>query len=266
MENLNEISVSMTALPNIPLIAANDDLPNIILDSLKTANLSLKNRDVLVIAQKIVSKAEGRTVALDTVTPSLKACALAVVLNKDPRLVELILSESSEVIRCTKGDKVNGKEGLLIVRHRLGYVLANAGVDQSNVSHETKPHALLLPKDPDRSCENIRSKLKASTGVDTAVIINDSHGRAWREGIVGVALGVAGIPALLDLRGNPDLFKRKLKATQVGFADELSAAASLIMGQADEGKPVIHMRGISYQQRNASVKELLRPKDLELFL
>jgi coenzyme F420-0:L-glutamate ligase/coenzyme F420-1:gamma-L-glutamate ligase len=214
--------------------------------------------DVLVLAQKVVSKAEGRLVTLTDVTPSARAHELAAVTKKDARFVEVVLSETKEVLRA--------QANTLIVEHRLGFVCANAGVDRSNVGPaEAGERLLLLPRDPDESCARLRRELCAATGADVGVIINDSHGRAWRQGTVGVALGSAGLPALLDLRGKPDLFDYALQITQVGLADELAAAASALMGQADEGRPIIHLRGVPYPFREGNAQELIRPKALDLF-
>ncbi len=253
-------TLTLTALPNIPLIQPGDDLCALILKSLADAGLQLQTDDVIVLAQKIVSKAEGRLVRLADVTPSARALELAPQLQKDPRHVEVILRESKEIVRM--------RPGVIVVEHRLGYVCANAGVDHSNVA----PHAipaddtlLMLPLDPDRSCAELRDQLYEATGVRVGVIVNDSHGRAWRTGTVGIALGVAGVPALLDLRGTPDLFEYPLQVTQVGLADELAAAASLLMGQAAEGRPVIHIRGTPYPLRDGNAQELIRAKDMDLF-
>ena len=220
----------------------------------------MQTGDVLILAQKIVSKAEGRLVHLSSVSPSARALELADELGKDPRQVEVILSETKEIVRM--------RAGVIVVEHRLGYVCANAGVDRSNVA----PHGaggddwlLMLPEHPDRSCAELRDKLRAATGATVGVIVNDSHGRAWRSGTVGVALGAAGVPGLLDLRGTPDLFDTPLQITQVGFADELAAAASLLMGQAAEGRPIILARGVPYALRDGDAQELIRPKEMDLF-
>jgi coenzyme F420-0:L-glutamate ligase/coenzyme F420-1:gamma-L-glutamate ligase len=248
-------SLVLTPLRGIPMIEAGDDLAAIILSALRACDRSLAVGDVLVLAQKIVSKAEGRLVDLRTVTPSAWAVTLAKATEKDARVVELILSESTDVLRH--------RPGALIVAHRLGMVLANAGIDQSNVGGAE--HALLLPLDPDRSCAEIRRKLAAATGVDVAVMIIDSLGRAWRNGTIGTAIGVSGLPGLLDLRGKPDLFGRVLETTEVGLADELAAAASLVMGQADEGRPVVLARGVGYARPDGSAQELIRPREKDLF-
>jgi coenzyme F420-0:L-glutamate ligase/coenzyme F420-1:gamma-L-glutamate ligase len=250
--------LSLTALAGIPLVSAGDDLAEITLGGLKASGQELAAGDVVVLAQKVVSKAEGRLVALSTVTPSPRARELATVTAKDPRLVELILSESQEVLRA--------RPGVIVVVHRLGFVLANAGIDQSNVSAEGgEEQALLLPRDPDQSAAAIRAALRSRTGVDAAVVIIDSLGRAWRNGTVGAALGASGIAGLLDLRGTPDLFGRPLRTSELGLADEIAAAASLLMGQAGEGRPIVHMRGVPYGRRDGSVRELIRPKNMDLF-
>jgi coenzyme F420-0:L-glutamate ligase / coenzyme F420-1:gamma-L-glutamate ligase len=244
----------LTPLDGIPMIAAGDDLAAVILAALQSADYTLLAGDVLVVAQKIVSKAEGRTVDLRTVTPSPRAVALGKETHKDPRIVELILAESTEVLRC--------RPGVLIVAHRLGIVLANAGIDRSNVGEEC---ALLLPRDPDRSCAELRRAIGAAAGVDIGVMIIDSIGRAWRNGTIGTAIGVSGLPGLLDLRGTPDLFGRALETTEVGFADELAAAASLVMGQAGEGRPVVLARGLGYGRRDGTAQELIRAREKDLF-
>jgi coenzyme F420-0:L-glutamate ligase/coenzyme F420-1:gamma-L-glutamate ligase len=242
-------------LHGIPPIAAGDDLAAIALAGLQDSDERLREGDVLVFAQKIVSKAEERAVDLASVVPSIRALELANETDKDARLVELILRESSEVLRH--------RPGLLIVVHRLGFILANAGIDRSNVGGGD--HVLLLPVDPDASAARIREDLRAKTGLDVAVMIIDSIGRPWRMGTIGTAIGVSGIPALLDLRGRPDLHGRLLESTEIGLADELAAAASLAMGQADEGTPIVLARGVPYARREGSARELLRPKDMDLF-
>jgi coenzyme F420-0:L-glutamate ligase / coenzyme F420-1:gamma-L-glutamate ligase len=247
----------LTALAGIPIVQPGDDLAEIIVRALAETGLMLEPRDVLIIAQKIVSKAEGRIVELASVTPSQRAMEYARAVDKDPRLVELILSESTEVLRH--------RPGAIIVAHRLGFVLANAGIDMSNVAPDGGGRALLLPQDPDRSCRELCARLHERTGVDVAVLIIDSFGRAWRNGTVGTAIGVSGFPGLLDLRGTPDLFGRRLQITEVGIADELAAAASLLMGQAAEGKPVVLARGVPYERRESTVQELVRPKGQDLF-
>jgi coenzyme F420-0:L-glutamate ligase/coenzyme F420-1:gamma-L-glutamate ligase len=241
-------------LRGISAIQQGSDLAQITLAGLEKSNDRLQERDVLVYAQKIVSKAEGRSVSLASVSPSPQAVALAQETGKDARLVELILQESSEILRRRKG--------LLIVRHRLGFSLANAGIDVSNVE---KGHVLLLPEDPDASAGRIRSDLRARTGIDVGVLIIDSLGRPWRMGTVGTAIGVSGLPALLDLRGHPDMNGRPLESTEIGLADELAAAASLVMGQADEGTPIVLARGVRYARLEGTARDLLRPEHEDLF-
>jgi coenzyme F420-0:L-glutamate ligase/coenzyme F420-1:gamma-L-glutamate ligase len=250
------------ALAGIPRVRAGDDIAALIADALQRSGLTLQSGDVLVIAQKIISKAEGRLVALASIKPSARAQTLAAEVDKDPRLVELILRESTEVVRHRKN--------VLVVAHRNGYVLANAGIDASNVGEgqgddRADSHVLLLPEDCNRSCQAIRRKLAEMTGVEIAVIINDSLGRAWRNGTVGTALGAAGLPALLDLAGTPDLFGRKLRTTEVGIADEIAATASLLMGQAGEGTPAVLLRGLKLPARDGSAQELIRPRAIDLF-
>jgi coenzyme F420-0:L-glutamate ligase / coenzyme F420-1:gamma-L-glutamate ligase len=252
-------NVTLVALQGIPLIHPGDDLAGILIEAIETARLVPGDRDVLVVAQKIVSKAEGRYVALAEVTPSTRAEALAREIGKDARLVEIILSESEEVVRH--------RRDVVIVAHRLGFVMANAGVDQSNIEHgEGDGRVLLLPKDPDATCLALKRRFDAHFGVSLGVIVNDSFGRAWRNGVVGVALGAAGLPALIDMVGEPDLFGRTLRVTQIAFADEIAAAASLVMGQAAERQPAVLVRGLNWGEREPKpARALIRPKELDLF-
>jgi coenzyme F420-0:L-glutamate ligase/coenzyme F420-1:gamma-L-glutamate ligase len=245
----------LTPLPGIPAIRAGDDLVGIALSGVAEAGERLQANDVLVFAQKIVSKAEGRTVDLTTVVPSIRARELAQQTGKDARLVDLILQESTEVVRQ--------RHDLLIVRHRLGFILANAGIDASNV--DGGGSVLLLPVDPDASAAHIRAAFQKRTGVDVGILIIDSLGRPWRMGTAGTVIGVSGLPGVIDLRGLPDLNGRPLRATEIGFGDELAAAASLVMGQAAEGTPIVLARGVPYARREGSARELLRPKDMDLF-
>jgi coenzyme F420-0:L-glutamate ligase / coenzyme F420-1:gamma-L-glutamate ligase len=264
--------LTLSPLKDIPLIRQGHDLADVIVNSLRSTAIQLQDGDILVLAQKIVSKVEGRMVNLETVTPSQKALELAGVTEKDPRVIELILQESNEILRV--------RPGAIIVEHKLGFVCANAGIDHSNVSPLPEGHVpervegsgvkpedwvLLLPKNPDCSAANIRQKVEAATGANIGLLIIDSHGRAWRNGTVGAAIGISGLPGLVDLRGQPDLFDFHLRITQVGAADELAAAASLVMGQAAEGTPVVHVRGFPYALREGKINELLRPKDQDLF-
>lgn len=252
--------LTLTPLTDIPLIRPGDDLAEIILLALERSGLHLQDGDILVLAQKIVSKAEGRLVNLITVKPGQAARRLAAEIEKDARLVELILQESNEVVRT--------RPGTIIVEHRLGFVCANAGIDHSNVAgagDKSEEWVLLLPGDPDRSAGILRRRLEETSGARIGVSIIDTHGRAWRQGVAGVTIGLSGLPGLVDLRGHPDLFGYTLRITQIGVADELAAAASLVMGQADEGTPVIHVRGFPYPLREGSLRELIRPKEQDLF-
>lgn len=250
-------AVQLFALPEIPLVGIGDELSDIVLEGMMRAALEPQDGDIVVLAQKIVSKAEGRVVDLASVTPSERAIELAVQSGKDARLVELILQESDEILRV--------RRDVIIVAHRLGFVMANAGIDMSNVDHSAGESALLLPRSPDETCTKLHEALFARTGRRIGVCINDSHGRAWRNGTVGVALGCAGMTALRNLRGQPDLFGRSLLVTEVGHADEVAAAASLLMGQADEGRPIVLIRGLSVSERGGAASELVRDKRLDLF-
>jgi coenzyme F420-0:L-glutamate ligase/coenzyme F420-1:gamma-L-glutamate ligase len=251
-------SLEVIALTGLPLIRAGDDLGGLIASSLELNGVEPRAQDVLVVAQKIVSKAEGRMVDLATIKPSAQAVALATDVGKDPRLVEVILSESVRVVRA--------RRGVLIVEHRLGFIMANAGVDQSNVApEEDSTQVLPLPENPDRSAESLRRGLAKLTGIDLAVVINDSFGRPWRQGTVGVAVGVAGLPALIDLRGRPDLFGRKLEVSVIGLADEIAAAASLVMGQADEAAPVVLIRGLRWSAPESTAASIVRSPNEDLF-
>jgi coenzyme F420-0:L-glutamate ligase/coenzyme F420-1:gamma-L-glutamate ligase len=248
--------LELFAIPGLPMVRAGDDLPALILAGLERAGQVLRDRDVVVIAQKIVSKAEGRTVDLAGIVPSAQAIALAAKVGKDPRIVEVVLSESVKVVRS--------RPNLMIMQHRLGFVMANAGVDQSNVAEaDGHQRALLLPLDPDGSAEAIRSAL--ASHADVGVIISDSFGRPWRRGTAGVAIGAAGIPSVIDLRGQPDLFGRILEVSIIGFADEIAAAASLLQGQAAEAQPVVVVRGLTWHAPNMPVADVIRPPEEDLF-
>jgi len=247
-----------TALPNIPLIQRGDDLAAIILRGLNNAHIDLQDNDVLILAQKIVSKAEGRMVRLCDVTPSPRALELAQQSGKDARFCEVVLWDTREIVRV--------RAGLIIVETQHGWVCANAGIDRSNVAlHDDGEWILRLPEDADRSARELRERLRAATARAVGVIINDSHGRAWRNGAVGVAVGVAGLPGVQDLRGQPDLFGYQLQVTTVGFADQIASAASILQGQADEGRPIIHARGAPIARRDGSAREIVRAKEHDLF-
>jgi coenzyme F420-0:L-glutamate ligase/coenzyme F420-1:gamma-L-glutamate ligase len=250
--------LKLIALQGIPEVERGSDLSRLLVAAVAQTGLRFESDDVVVIAQKIISKSEGRLVRLSTVEPSPRALELAHVVDKDPRLVELMLRESVDVLRA--------KRGVIILEHRLGFVMANAGIDQSNVpGSDNDDVALLLPSDPDASARHIRQGLRDACGIDVGVVINDSFGRAWRNGVTGVAIGVAGVPAVVDLRGQTDREGRVLQVTQIAAADELAAAASLVMGQADEGCPGVLARGFPYARRDSSASELVRPRAEDLF-
>jgi coenzyme F420-0:L-glutamate ligase/coenzyme F420-1:gamma-L-glutamate ligase len=250
--------LELFAVPGVPMVQAGDDLAAVIADAIGGASMALADGDVLVLAQKIVSKAEARTVVLGDVVPTAEAVALAEEVGKDPRLVQVVLSESSRVVRS--------RPNLMIMQHNLGFVMANAGVDQSNVAPaDGVARALLLPLDPDGTAERLRADLAGRLGVKLGVVISDSFGRPWRRGTVGVAIGCAGLPSLIDLRGQPDLFGRTLEVSIIGFADEIAAAASLLQGQAAEGQPVIVVRGLTWTAPDMPVAEIVRPMGEDLF-
>lgn len=250
--------VEFIAPRHIGLIHEGDDLVASILAAFRQDDIELRNGDIVVIAQKIVSKAEGRFVYLDDVTSSPKARELAAICDKDPRLVELILRESREVLRCVRN--------VIVVENHHGVVLANAGIDRSNVDQtEQGERVLLLPEDPDLTCARLRLEFLRMSGADIGVVINDSLGRAWRIGTVGVAIGVSGIPAILDKRGEPDLFGFRLRTTEVANADEIAAAASMLMGQSDEGTPVVLIRGLDRPLEGGKAADIVRPRAQDLF-
>ncbi len=250
--------LELIALEGVPLVRPGDDLAGIVIAALTRGQIALRDGDVLVLAQKILSKAEGRYVDLGSVAPSPRAIALAQEVDKDPRLVELILQESTRVVRR--------RRGVLIVEHRLGYVMANAGIDRSNVDPGAGAEpVLLLPRDPDASAAALLARIAAHSAKSVGVIVSDSFGRAWRRGTVGIALGAAGLPALMDLRGRPDLYGRALRVSETGFADEIAAAASLLMGQADEAVPAVLVRGLAWSEPATAAASLIRPADEDLF-
>jgi coenzyme F420-0:L-glutamate ligase/coenzyme F420-1:gamma-L-glutamate ligase len=251
--------LELVAPGGIGAIGPGVDLALLVADALQREGTGLRDGDVVVLAQKIVSKSENRYVVLHSVAPSARALELAAACSKDPRLVELILRESRQVLRVAPG--------VIVVEDRRGLVLANAGIDQSNVEADEsgREQALLLPQDPDESARRLRERLEALSGARIGVIVNDSLGRAWRLGTVGAAIGVSGLPGLLDRRGEADRQGRALQSTEVGFADELAAAASALMGQAAEGRPVVLIRGAGIARRDGSARELQRPLEKDLF-
>lgn len=247
----------LTTLPNIPLIHRGDDIAKLILNGLRDANIELRDGDVICIASKIISKAQGRVFRLSDVMPSARALELARVTGKDAREIELMLQESSDVVRTRKD--------LIVTRHRLGFVSANAGIDHSNVQEGADDFVLLLPLDPDATAQEIRAQLIRETGKQIAVIVADSHGRPHRMGTIGIAIGCAGLPALEDWRGRADLFGFELKHTDIGLADMLASAATLLFGQAREGTPIVHVRGAMWHGEPNDAHALVRPREMDLF-
>lgn len=252
----NQFSLTVTALTGIPLIQQGDDLSGIILAALAHARLALQSGDALVVSSKIISKAEGRLVDLKTVQPGRKAMTIAEETRKDPRIVELVLRESLAISRQAPG--------VLVTQHRLGFVSANAGIDQSNVGPDSD-YVLLLPRDPDASAQALRHALLNATGAEAGIIISDSHGRPFRMGNVGAAIGVAGMPALVDLRGQPDLFGRELKISIQGYADLVASAAHLVCGEGNEGRPVVLVRGLHFAHADGHASDLVRPPEQDLY-
>jgi coenzyme F420-0:L-glutamate ligase/coenzyme F420-1:gamma-L-glutamate ligase len=248
--------LTIVALPGIPLIQQGDDLATVIQEALIRCNLRLEHHDVLVIASKIVSKSEGRMIDLRTITPSAEAEHYALQTGKDPRIVEMVLRESLSVSRSAPG--------VIVTQHRLGFISANSGIDQSNVAPGGE-HILLLPEDPDHSAEHLRAALHHAYGVELGIVISDTHGRPFRLGNVGVAIGVAGVPALLDMRGQPDLFGRILRATVQGYADLIASAAHLVCGEGAEGLPVVLVRGLDYHDTTGRAADLYRPSHQDLY-
>ena len=250
-------ALTFHVLSEIPLIKAGDDLAAILLAALQRTGVALAEGDLLVLAQKIVSKAEGRLIPLATVSPSPRAVELANETDKDPRLVQLILDESTEVMRK--------KPGVLIVRHRLGNVGAHAGIDQSNIAHVGGEAALLLPVDPDASAQALHAKLHQATGLRLGVIIADSMNRAWRMGTIGGAIGCAGLKVLDDLRGTADIFGRELKVTIINRADSLAATACLLMGESVQQTPAVLIQGLPFESTTQTARDIIRPLADDMF-
>lgn len=250
------LSLTITALPGIPLIQPGDDLVQMIFDGLTRAQITLENGDALVVTSKIISKAEGCIVELSSVKPRAEAEELAQETGKDPRIVELVLRESRGISRKARG--------VLVVHHRLGFTSANAGIDQSNIEGGDE-RVLLMPLDPDASARSIRVGLRERTGADIGVVISDTHGRPFRTGNVGVAVGVAGMPSLLDLRGQNDLYGRTLKISMQGYGDLVASAAHLLSGEGDEGRPVMHLRGLRFPAGDGRATELYRSPEQDLY-
>lgn len=239
------------------MIEPGDDLGSILITALKEAGITLVRHDIVVVAQKVVSKAENRYRSLRDTIPTPQAIEMARLVGKDERHVDIVLQESTDVVRYAKG--------VLIVEHRTGHVMANAGVDQSNISHADEERVLLLPEDPDAASNALKIAFDSAFSTDVAVIINDSFGRPFRNGVVGAAIGAAGLPSLKNQIGEPDLYGRPLQITEIAIADELAAAASLLMGQGAEGIPAVHIRGLDWCEGARPAKALLRPKHMDLF-
>ncbi len=249
-------SFKVIALPGFPMVAAGDDVAALIREALDGAGLSLVDGDVLVVTSKILSKAAGRVVALADVKPSDEARHYAEITGKDPRMVELVLRESNSVSRAARG--------VLVVEHRLGFVCANAGIDQSNLA-DGEARALLLPVDPDGDAATIREAMRTVYSADVGVVISDSHGRPFRMGNIGVAIGVAGMPGILDLRGEQDLYGRDLKITIQGYADLVASTAQLATGEGAEGRPVVLVRGLDYPAGDGLGSDLNRDAGNDLY-
>jgi coenzyme F420-0:L-glutamate ligase/coenzyme F420-1:gamma-L-glutamate ligase len=251
-------TLELIPLLGFPLVEPGDDLAQLILDALRDNDLVLQDGDVLVVAQKIVSKSENRYARLVDVSVTPEALALAEQADKDPRQVQLILQESREVLRV--------RPGVIIVEHRNGYVHANAGIDKSNIHRDTDdPRVLLLPKDPDASARALRQSLAERGAIAPQVIINDSMGRAWRNGTVGLAIGTAGLEPLHNQIGDVDMFGNVLEVTEPAVADELAAGASLVMGQAAQACPVVLARGARLRPSDGGSEALLRDKSIDMF-
>jgi len=254
------MELQIFAFENFPEVEPISFLPDIILKSSEENKWKWQDGDILIIAQKIVSKSENRIVNLQKIEPGQKAKIYANSTGKDPRLIELILRESKKILRT--------RNGLMIVQHKLGFVCANAGIDHSNVKGldgNSENWVLLLPENPDKSADTIRNYIQKRSGKNIGVIIIDSHGRPWRNGVVGISIGISGVPGVVDKRGSLDRFGYQLRVTEIGTADELAAAASILMGQANEGRPLVVVRGFPYDLREGSISELLREENNDLF-
>ncbi len=249
--------VSIEPIAGLPMVRPGHDIAAMILRALADSDVELRSGDILVVAQKIVSKAEGQLVRLDQVEPSAEARALAAETEKEPELVELLLRESTEVVRR--------KPGVMIMRHRLGIVGANAGIDRSNIEHDDGEMALLLPLDPDASAAALREAIRVATGVNVGIIISDSMNRPWRLGTTGQAIGCAGITVIDDRRGGYDTYGRELKVTMINRVDAIAAMATLLMGETDERTPVALVRGFAPEDSTQRAADIIRPLDEDLF-
>jgi coenzyme F420-0:L-glutamate ligase/coenzyme F420-1:gamma-L-glutamate ligase len=252
------MEIRVIGIENIPLVDEGDDIASLILNAMIEERIEVENDDIIVIAETIVSKAEGNKINLSSVKPSLKALEMAETTGKDPELVEAIINESNEIIKV-------GPD-FIISETRHGFVCANAGIDESNVE---KGIATPIPDNPDKSAEIIRKKIEKTTNREVIVIVSDTQGRAFREGAVGTAVGISGMKPLWDRKGEKDLYGRTLQTTSIAVADELASTASILMGQADEGVPVVIIKGVSYVQNlknnNSTSKDLIRPKKYDVF-
>ena len=250
--------VTLTPLAGIPIVRKGDDVACLVGDAIERAGIAPAGFDVIVVTQKILSKAEGRRVRLADVEPSPRARELAAALDKDPRMIEVVLGESKAVV-------AHG-HGVLITEHRSGHVMANSGVDRSNVGHEgDDEEVLLLPLDADASAAALARALEARFGCRIAVVVSDSVGRAWRHGVAGIAIGAAGLPSLTDLRGEPDLFGIPLEVTLTGLADQIASAANLVAGEGAQGVPAVHVRGLAWNAASAPARALVRERESDLF-
>ena len=252
------MEIKITGIENIPLIAEGDDLAAIIVNAMNTENIAIEDGDIFVIAETIVSKAEGNKINLETIKPTQKALELAEKTGKDPHVVEAIIQESGEILKV-------GPD-FIISETKHGFICANAGIDESNVEDGM---ATPMPEDPDKSASVIKKKIETLSGKEVVVIISDTQGRAFREGAIGTAIGIHGMNALWDRKGEKDLYGRELQTTSIAVADELASAASILMGQADEGIPVVVISGVNYvkelKNNNSTAKDLIRPKKYDVF-
>jgi coenzyme F420-0:L-glutamate ligase / coenzyme F420-1:gamma-L-glutamate ligase len=249
--------LTITPLTGFPLVKPGNNIAALMWQTLKENHITLENNDILVVTQKVISKAENQIRLLASIAPSDEAQILSEETGKNPALCQVIIEQSNEVLRK--------RPGLIISEHRIGFVCANAGVDHSNLDQAGGDHVLCLPQDPDKSAENIRRFLEDQSRKSIGVLIIDSHGRAWRLGTVGISIGTSKVPELVNKIGDQDLFGQELRATVIGAADQLAAAAALVMGEADEGIPLVHVRGFPYALRDTSINEVLRSKEKDLF-
>ncbi|MGC8816812.1 MAG: coenzyme F420-0:L-glutamate ligase [Candidatus Hadarchaeum sp.] len=245
--------MQLIPIKGIPMVRRGDDIGELIIEAAEKQHLKIEDGDVLAVAQTVISKAEGEVVDLRAVRPSQRAIEIGRKIDKDPRVVEVILQESAEIVRLAH---------VIISRTKHGFVCANAGVDQSNVDHE---HVTLLPRDPDASAAKIRDTIRKKLGADVAVVVTDTQGRPFRCGCIGTAIGVSGMKPLLDMRGRRDLYGKELKVTVTCPADSLAAAAVMLMGESNEGIPAVLIKGASYERGNGAIRELIRAPELDLF-